>query len=139
MIIPLGFSPHDRTSPVTDPWQPLFSRWSDLAIDLGFVLSDQHCNARQMLHGGVIAALADNAMGLSLGRAWISQTGEVQTPSIVTTNLNLDYFSTAKLKDWVCISPRVVHIGAKTGAVDALITADEKLIARAHATFRILI
>jgi acyl-coenzyme A thioesterase PaaI-like protein len=75
--IPSGFTPHTRKSPVTDPWQPLYARTDHGVYELGFILDTCHCNGRGLLHGGVIAALADNAMGLSLGMARL-QGGEAE-------------------------------------------------------------
>jgi acyl-coenzyme A thioesterase PaaI-like protein len=60
-----GFVPHFRTSPVTAPWAPLFSRHNERSVEIGLWLREAHCNSRGFLHGGVIAALADSAMGLS--------------------------------------------------------------------------
>jgi len=62
---PEGFMPHFKTSPVTAPWEPLFSRCGVRNLEIGLWLREVHCNSRGFLHGGVIAALADNAMGLS--------------------------------------------------------------------------
>lgn len=62
---PEGFAPHFRKSLVTDAWEPLFSRRVDGSVQIGLRLADKHCNSGGFLHGGVIAALADNAMGLS--------------------------------------------------------------------------
>ena len=139
---PPGFAPHRRASPVTDPWQPLFSKIEVDAVRLGFMLATQHCNGRGLLHGGVIAALADNAMGLSLGVVLMAQAeagkGEAGGPGIVTTHLAVDYFGMAKPGQWIEIAPRVVKAGKGSGVVDALITADGAAIARANASFRVL-
>jgi hypothetical protein len=45
-----------------------------------------HTNSRGLVHGGLIAALADNAMGLSCGqgRQGVSQ-------GLITVNLSVDY------------------------------------------------
>ena len=55
--VPPGFQPHFRKSPVTEPWEPLFSRRRDEALDLLFEVRSDHCNSRGFLHGGVVAAL----------------------------------------------------------------------------------
>ena len=128
--IPEGFLPHDRKSPVTDAWEPLFARRSERAVQLGLRVSSAHCNARGFLHGGVIASLADNAMGLSLALA--TGTGAV------TVNLTLDYVQSAHPGQWLQVEPRVIRAGGKLGFVDALVTADGETIARANATFRIV-
>lgn len=142
--IPSGFTPHNRKSPVTDPWQPLYGRTDHGVYELGFILDTCHCNGRGLLHGGVIAALADNAMGLSLGMARLqngeAKEGKAQTVSaIVTTSLHVDYIAIAQIGQWISILPRVVTAARRTGLIDALIYADDTLIARAHATFKVLI
>jgi uncharacterized protein (TIGR00369 family) len=135
--IPDGFEPHQRKSPVTSPWEPLYAQRGVDSVKLGFVLAEAHCNGRGMLHGGVIAALADNAMGLSLGAALAaSGLGEGVT-GIVTTNLAVDYLGIAKLGQWIEIAPRVVKAGKSSGVVDAIVTADGAPIARANASFRV--
>ena len=129
---PQGFAPHFRKSPVTDPWEPLFSRRVDGAVQIGITLHDAHCNSRGLLHGGVIAALADNAMGLSCGATLPSLEG------LVTVSLSVDYVGAAKIGQWLQVEPRVLKTGKSMGFADALIRADGAVIARASATFRVL-
>ncbi len=139
-----GFTPHDRKSPVTDAWQPLWSRWGDDAVEIGFDVAAYHCNARGLLHGGVLATLADNAMGLSFGCALKAHTQLKDLPvkgsisGIVTTSFNLDYIGMARAGQRVVISPRVVHVGNGSDVVDALLIGDGTTIARANGVFRIL-
>ena len=130
--VPEGFAPHFKRSPVTDPWEPLFSRRGEKSVQLGVWLREAHCNSRGLLHGGVIAALADNAMGLSC------VASQQAARSALTVSLNVDYLATAKIGQWLLIDPRVVKTGSTLGFVDALIAADGETIARATATFRML-
>ena len=55
--IPPGFEPHFRQSPLTDPWEPLYSKRTDKAVIIGLRLAKPHTNARGLIHGGLIAAL----------------------------------------------------------------------------------
>src|ERR1700753_3207692 len=87
--IPEGFAPHFRKSPLTDPWEPLYSKRTDKAVVIGLRLAKPHTNARGLIHGGLIAALADNAMGLSCGQ----QLGG--TTSLVTIGLSVDFVGSA--------------------------------------------
>lgn len=135
--VPEGFSPHYRKSPVTDAWEPLYSRVEAEAVVLGFVVRDAHCNARGLLHGGVAAALADNAMGLSLGQALRHRGLAEGLGGIATTSLGIDYIAPARPGQWVEIISRVLKTSKASGLVDALITADGSLTARAHAAFHI--
>lgn len=129
---PDGFAPHFRKSPVTDPWEPLFSRRIEGAVQIGVRLREAHCNSRGFLHGGVIAALADNAMGLSCGSSLASVQG------LLTVSLTIDYVGAAKTGQWLQVEPRVLRTGKSMGFADALVTADGAVIARASATFRVL-
>jgi uncharacterized protein (TIGR00369 family) len=129
---PEGFDPHFRQSPVTNPWEPLFSRRIDGTVQIGLWLREVHCNSRGRLHGGVIAALADNAMGLSCGSSLPSVEG------LVTVSLAVDYVGAAKIGQWLQIEPRVLRTGKSMGFADALVTADGAIIARASATFRVM-
>jgi uncharacterized protein (TIGR00369 family) len=128
--VPEGFVPHFKTSPATAPWEPLFSRRGERSVELGLWLREAHCNSRGFLHGGVIAALADNAMGLSC------VAGRPGVRGALTVSLSVDYVASAMLGQWLRIEPRVIKAGATLGFADALITADGSTIARASATFR---
>ncbi len=129
---PENSAPHFRKSPVTDPWEPLYSRRTDGTVQIGLWLLDVHCNSRGLVHGGVVAALADNAMGLSCGVSMGSAQG------LVTVSLTVDYVGAAKVGQWLQIEPRVLRTGKSMGFADALVTADGAVVARASATFRAL-
>jgi acyl-coenzyme A thioesterase PaaI-like protein len=53
--VPEGFERHFRRSPVTDPWEPIFSRRVEGALRIGLRLAEAHCNSRGLVHGAVIA------------------------------------------------------------------------------------
>jgi len=82
----------------------------------------------------VLAALCDNAMGLSLGATLANPEA-----NIITINLALDYLGSAKIGAVVVIEPRVIRAGNSIGFCDALIKSDAALIARANANFSIRI
>ena len=132
MTIPSDFQPHFRKSPVTDPWEPLFSRRRAGVVDLLFEVRDAHCNSRGFLHGGVLAALCDNVMGLSLGA-----TLDNPKSNIVTVNLALDYLGSARIGEVIVIEPRVIRAGGSLGFCDALAKTGERVVARANATFSV--
>lgn len=115
---------------MTDPWEPIWVRKQNDSVQLAVRIGQAHCNGRGFLHGGLIASLADNAMGLSLAQT----TGS----GAVTVNLNVDYLRAGSVGQWLQVEPRVIRAGGKLGVVDALITADGETIARANATFRIV-
>lgn len=130
--IPAGFAPHDRKSPLTDPWEPLFSRRTDEAVLLGLRVTEPHTNSRGFAHGGLISALADNAMGLSCG------IGLEGAGGLVTVNLALDFLAIARIGQWLQVEPTVVKRGKNLCFATALVTADGAPCARANATFQVL-
>lgn len=130
--IPEGFEPHFRKSPFTDPWEPLYSRRTDKAVIMGLRLAKPHTNARDLIHGGLIAALADNAMGYSCA---------AHLPdgfSLVTISLAVDFVGTARIGQWLTVESEVVKTGSTICFVQSLVKADEVVIARANATFRVV-
>ncbi|MEM1140430.1 MAG: PaaI family thioesterase [Pseudomonadota bacterium] len=128
--LPDGFAPHTRTSPAIQAWQPIYAQVTEDAFRLGLWISEAHCNSRGHLHGGVIATLADNAMGLTYGMGLASPEG------VITLKLDVDYLTSAKLGSWFEIQPRLIRAGSTIGVVDADILGDGDRIARASAIYR---
>lgn len=129
---PDGFEVHTRHSPATVAWEPIYARQIDGSFQLAILFGNAHANTRGGLHGGVIATLCDNAMGLTLS---LSPGG---TPKgFVTTALSIDYLDAAKPGQWVIVAPRLIKRGKASGTVDALVTANGTVIARSNASFRI--
>lgn len=129
---PKGFAPHHRKSPLTDPWEPLYSRNTGKAVHIGLWLDECHTNSRGLAHGGLIAALADNAMGLSCGLHVENVAG------LVTVGLAVDFLSSATTGQWLEVVPEVVKAGGTLAFAQCLVTADGKVCARANATFSVL-
>ena len=134
--IPEGYSRHFRSSPLTDPWEPLYSKAENGAIVLALRIRHAHCNSRGIAHGGLISALADNAMGLSLSEA-LGERHKERPSGLVTITLALDFLGAGRIDQWLEFVPRVLRAGGSLGFVDCLIRADDQPIARGNATFRI--
>ena len=130
--IPDGFEPHTRKSPLTEPWEPLYARRTDKAVIIGLRLARPHTNGRGLIHGGLIAALSDNAMGYSCA----NQMGGAS--SLVTVGLAVDFVGTAEVGQWLAIETEVIKTGRTICFAQSLIKADDVVIARANATFRVV-
>lgn len=133
---PAGFQPHDRKSPLTAPWEPIFKRSLDDRMQLGLYLQEAHTNARGMAHGGLIAALADNSMGYSTGICLARDGREIS--GLVTVSLSVDYLSAANLGEWVLFDTDFVKTGGSICFARQMISADGEPIAKASATFKIV-
>jgi uncharacterized protein (TIGR00369 family) len=130
--IPEGFEPHFRKSPFTDPWEPLYSKKTDKAGIMGLRLAKPHTNARGLIHGGLIASLADNAMGYSCAQAmgWAA--------SLLTISLAVDFVGSAEIGQWLAVESEVIRTGSTICFAQSLIKADDAVIARANGTFRVV-
>jgi uncharacterized protein (TIGR00369 family) len=131
--VPEGFIRHFRRSPLTEPWEPLYSRRTEKAVILGFRAAENHTNARGFVHGGLITALADNAMGLS---CTLVLRGE--TAGLLTISLAVDFLSVARTGQWIEIDTTFTRPGSIICFAQAFITADGATCGRANATFRVL-
>jgi len=130
--LPAGFAPHYRKSPLTDPWEPLYSRKTDVAVVLGLEVTAAHTNSRGFVHGGLISALADNAMGLSCG----CRLGD--GARLVTVNLTLDFLASAQVGQWLEFDTIFVKPGGSLCFAQAFVTADGEPCARANAVFKVV-
>jgi acyl-coenzyme A thioesterase PaaI-like protein len=125
--IPEGFERQTRRSPLTDPWEPIYSKQTPDAIILGLRLAQPHTNARGFVHGGLIAALTDKAMGHSCGH---KMRGAY---SLVTVSMSIDFISGAQVGQWL-----TVETGSTLCFAQCFVKADGVAIARANGTFRVV-
>ena len=130
--IPEGFEPHFRKSPLTDPWEPLYSKRTERAVIIGLRLAKPHTNGRGLIHGGLIAALSDNAMGYSCAQAMGG------TSSLVTISLAVDFIGSAQVGQWLAVETDVIKTGSTICFAQSLVKADDAVIARANGTFRVV-
>src|SRR3979490_750497 len=130
--IPEGFVPQSRGSPLTDPWEPIYQKQTPEAIILGLWLAKPHTHARGFVHGGLIAALTDKAMGHSCGR---QMHGAV---SLVTVSMAIDFISSAQIGQWLTVETDVIKTGNTLCFAQCFVKDDDAVIARANATFRVM-
>ena len=131
-LVPEGFERHTRRSGLTDPWEPIYARRSIRAVSLAIRASAAHVNSRGFVHGGVITALADNAMGLSCGEQ------VANTSSLFTVSLSVDFVGFAKVGQWLEIRPEVVRAGKSLCFATAFVLADDSVCARASGVFKVV-
>jgi len=132
-LVPAGFARHFRQSPLTDPWEPIYSQTTDKAVVIGLRAAEPHLNSRGLVHGGLLTTLADNAMGLSC--ALHLEHGGAR---LLTANLSIDFLSIAERGQWIEIDTTFVKPGRAICFAQAFISADGKICARANAVFRVV-
>ena len=131
--IPEGFVRAGRTrhNPFNEMVGPFYERRQGTEVSLGLRIEERHCNSRGICHGGLLATLAD----LALGYACLAAGKPGGPTSFVTVNLSLDYTGSAKVGDWVQSEVEVQKTGARLAFANGYLVADGVRIVRASAIF----
>lgn len=129
MTTPEGFQPLFRTSPVLELIGPILYRGQGQDMVLGLRLEAKHCNARGTVHGGMLATLADVALGYA--------TASASDPpaNLVTVNLSLDYAGTARIGDWLETHVEIQRQGSRVSFANGYIVVNDQRIVRVSAVF----
>ncbi len=134
-VIPEGFVPFTRESPLLDPWRPLFCREADDRVVIGLTIRESHCNSRGTAHGGLLAALADQAMGMSSGVKL--RAAGLKVVNLWTTSMTVDYLGVPKIGQWLEFDTVFSQGGRTICHAEADIRADGETVARARGSFRV--
>ena len=118
-----------RRNPFNELVGPFYERRSGDEVSLGLRIEERHLNSRGLCHGGLLATLAD----LALGYAMLAKSGD--DGGFVTAQLSLDYAGSAKLGDWVESAVEIQRIGARLAFANGYLVSDGKRIVRASALF----
>lgn len=94
--IPAGFAPLRLSMGLLEAVGPLYGKWADGRLVLGFRVELRHCNPGQVAHGGMLATFAD--MLLPIASRFQSK---VELGFLPTVNLTCDYLAPAPLGAWV--------------------------------------
>ena len=104
---------------------------------LGLHLREPHTNSRATAHGGLVAAMADQAMGMSCA-VRLKREG-VNVTNLWTTSLAIEYLGAAKIGQWVQFDTTFARVGKTLCYAECGVTADGETIARGHANFRVTV
>ncbi|HWY13751.1 MAG TPA: PaaI family thioesterase [Rhizomicrobium sp.] len=115
--IPAGFAPLRLSMGFLDANGPLFGRWTDDRLLLGFRVETRHCNPGKVAHGGMLATFADMLLPIAARLQSKAEMG-----FLPTVNLTCDFLAPAPLGAWV------------EGRADALTATRNLLFAQGVAT-----
>jgi uncharacterized protein (TIGR00369 family) len=128
--VPRGFRRLARLSPFNELVGPLYQRSrAGAELSVGLRIEKKHTNSRGICHGGVMATLAD----LALGYAVHAKT-EGKTP-YVTAQLSIDYAGAARIGDWLESVVEIQRVGARLAFANCYLVVEERRIVRASAIF----
>ncbi|HTP60666.1 MAG TPA: PaaI family thioesterase [Burkholderiales bacterium] len=129
--IPEGFklaAPRNRPNPFNQMVGPFYEKREGKTVSLGLYIEEKHTNSRGICHGGLLATMAD----LALGYACLAIGGQT---SFVTVSLTLDYAGSARPGDWVQSIAEVQKTGSRLAFANCYLAANEVRIVRASAIF----
>ena len=129
---PEGFRPLFRTSPVIDLIGPVWMKGEGRDLALALRAAEKHCNMRGTVHGGILATLADIALGYTIAFSSNPPTG------LVTASLTLDFAGTAGKGDWLETRVDVQKKGGRLAFANCYISVGEARIVRASAVFAVM-
>ena len=128
--IPAGFVPIERRQgPFNALVGPLFQRREGERFIVGLRIEAKHTNSQGICHGGVLATLADLALGYAM-------IGKVEgDASFVTVNLSIDYAGSAMPGDWIESDVVVQRAGTRMAFCNGYLVVGDKRIVRMSAVF----
>lgn len=118
-----------RLSPFNALVGPLYERRNGDDLSVGLRIEAKHSNSRGICHGGVLATLAD----LALGYAMLAKTGG--KGGFVTAHLAVDYAGAARIGDWIESAVEVQRMGARLAFANCYLLSGGQRIVRASAIF----
>jgi len=127
--VPEGFRLLDIRGPYDRALGTLYFKRGEKGFTVGFRVAAGHCNPNQILHGGVVATVADISMGIS------SRLPTQGRAKVVTASLAIDYIGSAVVGDWVEARSEIVNVGRRLIIVQCDFWKGAKRIVRANSTF----
>ena len=130
--IPVGFAPFKLSMGLLEANGPLYGKWDDDHLLLGFRVEMRHCNPGQVAHGGMLATFAD--MLLPIAARFQSKMDMGFLP---TVNLSCDFLAPAPLGAWVEGRADPVKMTRNLLFAQGIATADGEPVLRANGIFKI--
>jgi acyl-coenzyme A thioesterase 13 len=127
---PEGFHPLQALSPFNELVGPLYERrQAGEELSVGLRIEKKHTNSRGICHGGVLATVADLALGYAMHVKLEART------SYVTAHLAVDYAGAAKIGDWVESAVEIQRVGTRLAFANCYLVCAGRRLVRASAIF----
>lgn len=111
---------------------PFYAKRQGREISLGLRIEERHLNSRGTCHGGLLATLAD----IALGYACVAAAGEAAPKNFVTIDLSIEYMAGSRAGDWLYSEVKVLNVDTRTAAAAGHLLVEGQPVARVSANFR---
>lgn len=129
--IPDGFRPLPIDIGFIGAIGPLYLKFREGELSLGFRVEERHCNPMRIAHGGMMCTFVDMLMPFS-----VFADGTIGSRFLPTVHMSQEFLASAPLGSWV--EGRGERLRATKNLVFAqcLVTADGELCMRASGVFK---
>ena len=110
---------------------PLYARWRDGQLELGFRVGEKHVNPGNACHGGMLSMFAD----ILISTAAQYQT-EIPRQFLPTISLQTDFLAPAPLGSWVQGRAEILRVTKHLVFSQGMVESDGVPVMRASGVFR---
>jgi uncharacterized protein (TIGR00369 family) len=110
---------------------PIYARWHEQHLQLGFRVNERQINPGKSCHGGMLGLFAD----ILLSSAAQYQT-DIPRQFLPTISLQLDFMASAPLGEWVQGQADILKVTKNLVFSQGLITCNGAVVVRASGVFR---
>ena len=111
---------------------PFYAKREGRALSLGLRIEQRHLNSRGSCHGGLLATLAD----IALGYACVAASEDGPRKNFVTIELSVEYLASTQAGDWLYSEVQVLSADSRTAVAAGHLCVDGRPVARISANFR---
>lgn len=128
---PPGFKPFPIAMGFIATNGPLYVRFEDNELALGFRVEERHCNPMRIAHGGMMCTFVDMLMPFA-----VMANGSVGSRFLPTVHLSQEFLAPAPLGAWVEGTGELLRATKNLVFAQCLVTADGAVCMRASGIFK---
>lgn len=110
---------------------PIYARWQDEHLQLGFRVSKHQTNPGQACHGGMLSLFADILLSSAA-----QYQADIPRQFLPTISLQMDFMASAPLGQWVQGQADILKVTKNMVFSQGLITSNGTVVVRASGVFR---
>lgn len=131
--VPAGFTRFNVGGSYFQQLGPVYTRPAQAAgVVIALRVGEQHLNIQGLAHGGMLATLADSALGINVALARGRRGGHV------TVSFTADYLSGARLGEWLEAFVVVTRLGRKLAYASCDLKVGKRHVLRSSAVFAVV-
>jgi len=130
--IPAGFKPLNFNIGFLEHIGPLYGKWENERLTMGFRVEMRHCNPGRVAHGGMLATFADMFVPIAARLQSKADIGFAPTISLAC-----DYLAPARIGSWVEGTADALRKTRSLFFAQGIATSDGEICLRANAIFKV--